>query len=154
KSGSSDLVAYFFLRSASLVHNLGTIGLLATNTIAQGDTGEVGLDQLCERGLTIYRAVRSRAWPGGESLEVSQIWMTHREWNGAAFLDGQPVRGITSELTPRGRVDGKPYPLQANRDRCFNGSKLLGNGFTMPRDEAARLLAAHPRNRDCLQPFL
>src|SRR5258706_12890677 len=44
KSGSADLCAYFFLRVAQLVKNDGMSALLATNTIAQGNTREVGLD--------------------------------------------------------------------------------------------------------------
>ena len=36
--GSADLCAYFFLRSTNLIQNNGYCGLVATNTIAQGDT--------------------------------------------------------------------------------------------------------------------
>ena len=45
--GSADLVAYFYLRAFDLIRHGGTFGLIATNTIAQGDTREVGLDQIC-----------------------------------------------------------------------------------------------------------
>ncbi len=38
-----DLVAYFFRRSFELLRAGGTFGLIATNTIAQGDTREGGL---------------------------------------------------------------------------------------------------------------
>ncbi len=44
--GNADLVAYFFLRAARLLRRVGGFGLIATNTLAQGDTREVGLDQL------------------------------------------------------------------------------------------------------------
>ncbi|SIL38329.1 Uncharacterised protein [Mycobacteroides abscessus subsp. abscessus] len=43
RRGSADLVAYFCLRATSLLQANGTIGLIATNTVAQGDTREVGL---------------------------------------------------------------------------------------------------------------
>lgn len=46
KKGSADLVAYFYLRAFDLIRRGGTFGLIATNTIAQGDTREVGLDQI------------------------------------------------------------------------------------------------------------
>ena len=42
KRGSADLVAYFFLRAMSLLTSRGNLGLIATNTVAQGDTREVG----------------------------------------------------------------------------------------------------------------
>ncbi|MGH7744173.1 MAG: Eco57I restriction-modification methylase domain-containing protein, partial [Candidatus Dormibacteria bacterium] len=36
--GNADLVAYFFLRGMSLLTEHGNLGLVATNTVAQGDT--------------------------------------------------------------------------------------------------------------------
>src|SRR5260370_19565766 len=75
KRGSADLCAYFFLRVTNLVRHNGISGLLATNTIAQGDTREVGLDQMIFSGWTIPRAVPSRKCPGEASLDVARIWM-------------------------------------------------------------------------------
>ncbi|MFM7580936.1 MAG: Eco57I restriction-modification methylase domain-containing protein, partial [Microcystaceae cyanobacterium] len=43
--GNADLVAYFFLRVFALLKQNASCGLVSTNTIAQGDTREVGLDQ-------------------------------------------------------------------------------------------------------------
>src|SRR5450755_1586382 len=75
KRGSADLCAYFFLRATHLVRKEGMSALLATNTIAQGDTREVGLDQIVASDWTIPRAIPSRKWPGDASLEVAQIWL-------------------------------------------------------------------------------
>jgi hypothetical protein len=44
--GSADLCAYFMLRARQILREGGMAGMLATNTIAQGDTREVGLEQL------------------------------------------------------------------------------------------------------------
>jgi hypothetical protein len=49
KRGGADLCAYFLLRAVALVRNSGHCGFLATNTVAQGDTREVGLDQITSR---------------------------------------------------------------------------------------------------------
>jgi type I restriction-modification system DNA methylase subunit len=46
KTGNADLVSYFFLRAYSLLARSGNLGLIATNTVAQGDTREVGLDPM------------------------------------------------------------------------------------------------------------
>ena len=46
----ADLCAYFFRRARSLVGRDAMIGLLATNSISQGDTREFGLDQLVKGG--------------------------------------------------------------------------------------------------------
>ena len=67
--GSADLVAYFYLRASTLLRPSGGFGLIATNTIAQGDTREVGLDQLAEARLDcpprdLERAVARRREPG------------------------------------------------------------------------------------------
>ena len=48
------------------------LGLLATNTIAQGDTREVGLDQLANDNYIINRAVPAE-WPGGAAWK----WHTY-----------------------------------------------------------------------------
>ena len=50
RRGSADLCSYFFLRVMDLLAENGMMGYLATNTIAQGDTREVGLDQITEQG--------------------------------------------------------------------------------------------------------
>ncbi|MFD0382416.1 Eco57I restriction-modification methylase domain-containing protein [Streptomyces stramineus] len=62
RKGSADLVAYFFLRACELLSKRGGLGLIATNTVAQGDTRAVGLDQVVAKGFTITRAIQSRPW--------------------------------------------------------------------------------------------
>jgi hypothetical protein len=148
------LVAYFFLRAASLLASSGTLGLLATNTIAQGDTRDVGLDQLARSGITIHRAVRSRPWPGGESLEVSEVWASRGSWSGETWLDNVLVRGVTTALTPLTRVVGAPFALNANMKQSFQGSIVLGMGFTMSAEEAAGLIERDARNAEVLFPYL
>src|SRR5207248_7598845 len=44
--GHADLIAYFSLRAHGALTYTGQTGLIATNTLAQGDTREVGLDQI------------------------------------------------------------------------------------------------------------
>lgn len=100
--GNADLVAYFFLRVFDLLQDPGGFGLLATNTIAQGDTREVGLDQLADGGATITRAVPSEPWPGTTSLEIAKVWIRKGEWHGPRVLSGATVRGISSMLVFRG----------------------------------------------------
>lgn len=152
--GNADYVAYFFLRAERLLKTGGTAGLLATNTIAQGDTREVGLDQIAAHGSTIYRAIPSRKWPGEANLEVAYVWFRRGTWTGALLLDDVPVRGITTQLQPAGGVSGNPHRLTANVGRCFQGSNVLGMGFVLTTDEANRLLDRDPRNREVIFPYL
>src|SRR5690606_8102180 len=72
-AGSADLSAYFFLRAYENLSNGGTLGLIATNTIAQGGTREVGLDYIHERGGVIYRAENDHPWPGSAAVAVNVV---------------------------------------------------------------------------------
>jgi hypothetical protein len=152
--GSADLVAYFFLRARQLLREGGGLGLLATNTIAQGDTREVGLDQLTAEGSVIPRAVPSRKWPGTANLEVAHVWLRRGTWPGPFLLDEKPVAGITAFLTPPGAATGKPYRLKANEGKSFQGSIVLGMGFVLEPEEAQRLIDKDARNRNVLFPYL
>ena len=44
--GISDICAYFFRKGYEIIKNDGLLGLVATNTIGQGDTRETGLGWL------------------------------------------------------------------------------------------------------------
>jgi hypothetical protein len=65
-----DLVAYFFRRAFLLVRQKGSLGLIATNTVAQGDTRKGGLRVICNQGGTIYSVRRRVKWPGQAAVIV------------------------------------------------------------------------------------
>ncbi|MGC4761250.1 Eco57I restriction-modification methylase domain-containing protein [Micromonospora sp. DT46] len=153
KRGSADLCSYFLLRNLS-VTGKGRVGIIATNTIAQGDTREVGLDQVVDMGWTVYRANKSQPWPGTASLEVSLLWVGHAAADEERVLDGRRVRAITPSLDAESRVTGNPHRLAANANRCFQGAVVLGMGFVLEPEEVQALLAKDPRNRDVLFPYL
>lgn len=152
--GSADICAYFFLQANDLMNHNGGFGLLATNTIAQGDTREVGMDQLVDKGCIIPRAVSSRKWPGEASLEVAHVWLRRSGWKNDYNLNDNKVSGITSFLTKPGVATGKPHRLAANADKSFQGSIVLGMGFVLTPDEAQALIEKDPKNRDVLFPYL
>ena len=152
--GSADLSAYFFLKAVRLLRANGMFGLVATNTISQGDTREVGLDQLCRDGCTLPRAIASQPWPGVASLEVAYVWGRKGAWSGPYVLEDQPTHGISSFLTAPGAVTGTPYRLKANEGKSFQGSIVLGMGFVLTPEEAQQLIAKDPRNKEVLFPYL
>ncbi|MGH7755027.1 MAG: type IIL restriction-modification enzyme MmeI [Vulcanimicrobiaceae bacterium] len=151
RKGQSDLVAYFFLCASQIGRR---VAMLATNTIAQGDTREIGLDGLVARGWTIVRAERSRQWPGSASLQIAEVWLSAKGEQEPRVLDGLRVAGISPFLYPVSRISGNPHVLAANRDIAFQGSTVLGMGFTMPPVEAQSLIAADPRNAEVLFPYI
>lgn len=152
--GSADLSAYFLARFAELTRQGGTVGSLATNSIGQGVTRDVGLSRLLEAGRTIYRAVQSRSWPGSANLEISELWFRRGAWVGEATLDDRRVVRIDSSLSPGGRVAREPERLNANRGWSFQGSIVLGAGFVLDSEEAERLWSSDPRNREVVLPYL
>lgn len=153
KRGSADLCSYFFLRTSELLNKNGALGLLATNTIAQGDTREVGLDQLFDY-TNIYRAFSSQKWPGVASIEVAVLWITNNNWNGKLNLDNKIVDGITPSLTEEGKVKGNPEKLYSNQEMSYQGSIVLGDGFYLEPEEAEELIKLNPKNEEVIYPYL
>ena len=149
--GSADLVAYFFLNATRVARSFG---LLATNTIGHGDTSEVGLTQIIDSGWTIHRAVSSTTWPGDTTLEIAKVWATTHHWHSQPILDGRPGREIDEMLYPRSRSGWRKQPLIANANKSFQGSIVLGMGFTMSPEEAQALIVKDSRNAEVLFPYL
>jgi hypothetical protein len=153
-SGNADLCALFFLRGAGLLADRSTLGLIATNTLAQGDTRETGLARLEEQKFSIYRATPSTPWPGDAAVEVAHCWAIKGEWKGQHWLSDSPVEGINSFFTLPGRVAGTPHRLLENAGKSYQGSIVLGMGFVLDAVEARSLIAADARNADVILPYL
>ncbi|MDT9698562.1 Eco57I restriction-modification methylase domain-containing protein [Streptomyces sp. P17] len=154
KRGSADLCSYFLLRNLALAPGRRT-GIIATNTIAQGDTREVGLDQATAGDWTVYRAVKSQPWSGTAAVVVSLLWLTGKFGTSEApVLDGKEVRGITPGLDPASRVAGTPYRLVANEAQSFQGSNVLGKGFVLLPEQAQALIGKDPKNAEVVFPYL
>jgi hypothetical protein len=153
-SGNADLCAFFFRRVSQQINYDGGFGLLATNTIAQGDTRATGLEAMEQDGLAIIRAVPSRPWPGSANLEVAHVWGRRGGWAGTFVLDEKPTLGITSLLTTRNSVGGIPFRLKANESKSFQGSIVLGMGFVLEPEEAQRLIDKDSRNKNVLLRYL
>ena len=157
RAGSADLVAYFFLRALSLLNEEGTLGLIGTNTVAQGDTREVGLDRMVESGFIITRAIQSRPWPShGANLEFAAVWGTRHAVSPqtTTVCDGELVSRISTLLEPLGRLEGQPKRLAENADIAFQGCIVLGKGFILEPEEAQEWISEDPQNAKVLFPYL
>ena len=155
--GACDLCAYFFRKSINLVAESGTIGLVATNTIAQGDTRSIGLQHILEYSeASIYEAVRSIAWPGDAAVTVSIVHIAigaAMNENVSCRLDGRCVPVINSRLRPKPeRPDAKK--LASNLGLASQGSILLGDGFILTPDEYRSLSECDPANRERIFPYI
>ena len=136
KRGSADIVAYFFLRASVLARG---VGFLAVNTIAQGDTRQVGLETLVTRGWTIVRAVRSRPWPGVAGVHIAQVWISRNCMDQSPVLDNAAVTSISTLLSPARRIEGNPFRLMENAGIAFIGAYVRGMGFLLSQDEASEI---------------
>ena len=85
------------------------------------------------------------------------------DFSGVKILDGETVDTITAFLFHRGGHDD-PARLKANAGKSFQGSIVLGMGFTFddtdtkgvatPLAEMHRLIAEEPRNQDAIFPYI
>jgi len=153
QKGSADIAAYFFLRALELLKDNGCFGLIATNTIAQGDTREVGLDQIIGDGASLYHALPSMKWPGKANLEVAVAHTYKGVWGGKRTLSERDVQQISAFLDD-GTASGKPFRLAANAGKGYIGCFTRGIGFVVEPEQARELIARNPGNADALFPYL
>lgn len=159
--GNSDIVAHFFRRAYGLLRDGGCLGLLATNTIRQGDTRATGLTPICHAGGDIYCARKRLKWPGEAAVVVSVVHISKGPAPGLFFLNARPVSVITAYLFHGGGHDS-PHRLLANQENSFIGHYVNGAGFTFDDsnpdasslDNMRRLINRNPRNEERIFPYL
>jgi len=152
RRGSADLVAYFFLRAWYLLREGGGFGLLAVNTIAEGDTRQVGLEAMVGAGAVIHTAYPNEPWPGKAAVVTSRVHVHKGKWRGECSLLGQPVPIISAFLSDR--EEWSPKRLKANEGIAYQGSIVLGMGFVLSPDEAREMLEADPNNAEVIFPYI
>ncbi len=156
--GTADLCAAFFRRAFTLLKSGGRLGLIATNTLGQGDTRESGLKVILAQGGQIPFAQRFVKWPGQANVEVNLVVIEAPRRGSdpprrtAAILDDQPVPFISSRLDDQ--PEHEPVRLPLNEGKAFIGDYVRGIGFVLEPAEVRALIKHDPRNADCLFPYL
>ena len=151
--GSADLVAYFYLNAYDLLKNGGVFGLIACNTIAEGDTRQVGLERLLKQSATIIAADPNMPWPGTAAVVISPVFIVKNiPWHGKYVLSGKEVETISAFLSAQ--EEWSPKVLKANANQSYIGSYVLGMGFTMSEAEAKAFIERDPKNAEVLFPYL
>ena len=162
--GNADLVAHFFRRAFAILRRLGVMGLIATNTIAQGDTRSTGLRWLCQHGGEIYTARRRVRWPGLlASVVVSVVHIAKGPAPASKKIDGHSVAEITAFLFHRGGHED-PRPLPENLRKSYSGARIYGQGFLFDDTDATgvaspiakmrELLDRDSNNKDVIFPYI
>ncbi|MEU5970840.1 Eco57I restriction-modification methylase domain-containing protein [Streptomyces globisporus] len=158
RRGNADLVAYFVLRVHQILGSRGISGVIATNTLAQGDAREVSLDQMDRFGARVIRAVKSERWPSrSAALEYCAVWTSMRGLGAGVpyVLDGNStLKGISTSLNAETRLSSWAERLVVNKGMSFKGSCVFGMGFTLDETVAQRWIAEDGRYADVLFPYL
>ena len=166
-SGKCDLVGHFlsriyFLLSDGIAGKLpGTMNLIATKTIRQGQTREASLARIVGAGGIIYSANRRLGWPGKAAVVIATVGISRGDVVGLRTLDGNAVQHISSFLI-EAEVEATPAKLKSNSNRSFEGSKIYGGGFlfedgsvtSTPLSEMARILRDYPECHPFVQPYV
>lgn len=162
-SNNADLAAFFFRRVFNLLNKGGKFGLIATNTIAQGDTRTTGLTWLKANGGFIFSATKRLKWPGDAAVTVSVIYISKNGVPNAYVLDGKEAQNITAYLVSTG-TDESPKPLRQHDGTFFQGVIPLGIGFTFDDadstgkatslNEMRKIIQCEPRNAQRIFPLL
>ncbi|QDT21413.1 Eco57I restriction-modification methylase domain-containing protein [Gimesia chilikensis] len=162
-NANSDIVAHFFRRCFDQLRSDGTFGLIATNTIAQGDTRTTALYWIRTHSGTIYCAKTRYKWPGDAAVMVNIIHVVKGTPQLQCILNEKDVPKITAFLVPTGS-DDNPKTLNSNLDIAFVGCFLRGQGFTFddsksdsdasPIEVMHRLLENDEKNRERIFPYI
>ncbi|MGA5076646.1 Eco57I restriction-modification methylase domain-containing protein [Streptomyces griseoincarnatus] len=156
--GNADLVAYFELQAHQLLCGTGQSGLIATNSLAQGESREVSLDSLSGAGVEIRRAVKSAPWPSSSAmLEYCAVWTSKARVDAAAkrVLGGVVApKGISTSLNLNTRQSSWVEGLQRSSSMAFQGAIVLGLGFTLPPEDAKSWISMDQTYAEVLFPYL
>ncbi|MBU9359838.1 ATP phosphoribosyltransferase regulatory subunit [Burkholderia multivorans] len=151
--GAADLCAYFFIVCSRITNQGGAFGLIATNSISQGDTREVGLGWIESNGWKLIRAWPDLTWPGGAAVTVSPCVFAGSAWQGEIRLANKMVAGISSYLEEEDG-GGQPYQLKENEGMASIGTGLNGEGFILTRDEYDLFIAVDHKNIEVIRRYL
>jgi hypothetical protein len=165
-SGLADLVAHFFNRSYSLLRNgspriLGTMNLISTKTIRQGQSRDSSLFPICQAGGVIYSARRRVAWPGKAAVVIATVAVATSSPIVPLEIDGKVCRRISAFLIDAD-VDRAPVPLGENSGKSFQGSIVLGLGFNFddndpdatPIRKMQEILRESPASAAFIKPYV
>lgn len=150
---TTDLCAYFFRRAALINGKRSSIGMLATNTISEGDTRKASLEFLSESHSVTY-AVKSMPWPGSANLSVAVVVLCISPWHGRSILHGVEVKAISPLLTVKDSGILLPKQLKASGRQAFMGTIVLGEGFVITHELASALVLANSRNAKVVHPYM
>lgn len=140
--GLQDYCVYWLRRAAQVMRSGDRAGMVGTNSIAQNQGREAGLNYVVEHGGVITDAVSRHDWPGDAVVNVSIVnWIQNPPEVPADFLlDGEVAVGISTRLQESKIAIEEYETLSANEGRSFQGPIPVGP-FDLSIEEGQDLLA-------------
>jgi type II restriction/modification system DNA methylase subunit YeeA len=147
-----DFCTYWFRLAHNNINQNGRCGLVATNSIGQGNNRRASLDYITQNQGYIYNATSSQKWSGEAAVYVSIVnWCYQQQQE--CLLDGKKVAKINSSLRSDADVS-LTKPLKANKNLAFKGVQPTGKGFIITPQQAQKWIEIDPKNQEVLKPFL
>lgn len=136
------------LRHVLGVNRPAISGWLATNTITQGSTHRIGLKWAYDNGYRIVVAERDILWPGKAAVTVHMFVVVDTRQIPAGF--------VAEKINSRGGTGPEiaPQALKSNAGLSFQGSVVLGMGFTLTPEQRDELVTRDKRNAERIFPYL
>ncbi len=165
--GMADLCVYWFRKAHDVLEPGQRAGLVGTQNIRNNNSRAGGLDYIATNGGTITEAVSAQVWSGEAAVHVSIVNWIKGDQPGEKLLHVQRGDSVDSPwetfelptINPSlssGLDVGQAAELRANQEPpvVYNGQFPRHHGFVLTPEEAASLIAADPRNREVVHPFL
>ena len=162
KTGQGDICALFYRRAFELCRHGGTLSLLATNSICQGDTRRIGLSPIMsELGGEIYYALSRVRWGGAAAVTASMAAISKGKTYTTKVLNGSEMDDISAYLVS-GTYNTDPPSLSRNAEKAFMGFYNYGEGFVFDNSSAGceslesmyKIVRENPDSADLVHPFI
>jgi hypothetical protein len=157
-----DLVAYFLRSSFLKINSCGTLVVITTKTISQGDTRTGGLLPIIKNDGSIYNVQSKIRWPGVAAVIVSTVGILRSDnFKIQKKLNGRPVQYISSFFN-EAKIEEHPHSLLVMKELHSTGSKIYGQGFLFDdEDDAAtpllvkdKILSSNPDLEGRIRPYI
>ena len=153
--GRADYCSYWFRRAHDRLGAGGRAGLVATNTIREGNTLDASTGYIVANGGTITNAVSSRPWPGDAVVRVSMVNWVKGVVSGPYVLIVDDTVYERERIPPHLRLHvdlSSVRNLQANSKGSTKGVDLGTKACQFPRSKAVELWE-DPAARPFLKPL-
>ena len=152
--GSADLCVYFLLNCEWVLDpKVAFSGIVYTNTISEGDSREVGIDQIYPKKLFFSSVLSDQPWDGQASVVVTLI-TSSREKDSSPTLNGKIVGDINNRLTEGMGFNWQPRELKNRKEIAFMGDNLYGSGFMIDSKKYAQFIQKYPKSNTILREYL